>query len=262
MLFAEKKVYCEYGKTGRKTVKNPGIPPGMISAINPLETHFSEEKIMKKILLVLIPVVLASSLAAQSTVFGLKGGVSLGWFSGSNWDAYISAVEASYGISIQEKAHTALHAGLFLDSMLTQHLGLVAELNYTQFGQDYEYSYAGTTFDGSYSMSAIDVPLLMKIVVLPTGGFYVLAGPSVNFLLGDLEFEESGGGASVSGSQTPDNQIVWGAVGGIGYGFEMTHGVMNLEVRYGFNLTDAFDADKNPFDVNGLQLLVGYGVDI
>ncbi|WP_319414779.1 hypothetical protein [Marispirochaeta aestuarii] len=45
----------------------------------------------------------------------------------------------------------------------------------------------------------------------------------------------------------------------MGYGFIINQGVLSLEARYGRNLTDAFDADKDPFDVNGFKLLLGYG---
>ena len=215
---------------------------------------------MKKfVVLVAVFLVLLPVLSAQTTYFGVKGGVNLGWFSGTNWDDYISGTEAFYGISIKEQAHIGLHAGIFMESMFTDNIGIVTELNYAQYGQDYEYSASGITFEGKYYINAIEIPVLLKIAAQPVGGFYGLVGPTIQLLQGDLQFEESGGGYSVSGSAAPDNSLVFGAMGGVGYGIEMQQGVLILEARYGFNLTDAFDAENDPFDINALKLLVGYG---
>ena len=209
--------------------------------------------------LILLILLCSAGLTARELVLGVKGGVNLGWFSGNNWDDYVESAELYYGIDIEEQLHPALHAGLYLESMFSRNLGLVTELNFTQYGQDYEYSYAGEDFEGSYSINAIEIPLLLKIAAQPVGGFYGLAGPTIILLTGDLEFEESGGGVTVKGSDTPDNPIVLGLTAGVGYGFIINQGVLSLEARYGRNLTDAFDADKDPFDVNGFKLLLGYG---
>ena len=215
---------------------------------------------MKRLIGMILLIVLCSAgLTAQDIVFGVKGGLNLGWFSGNNWDDYVESAEVYYGIDIKEQLHPALHAGLYLESMLSPNIGIVTELNFTQYGQDYEYSYAGIDVEGKYSINAIEVPVLLKIAARPVGGFYGLAGPTIVLLPGDLEFEESGGGVTVEGSQTPDNPIVLGLTAGVGYGFIMNQGVLSLEARYGRNLTDAFDADKDPFDVNSFKLLLGYG---
>lgn len=215
---------------------------------------------MKKIILLFaVSLLLLPALSAQTTYFGVRGGVNLGWFSGNNWDDYISFVEDFYGIAIEEKAHTALHAGIYMESMVSDTIGIVGELNFSQYGQDYEYSFAGITYEGTYYINVVEIPLLLKIGSGSGGGFYGIVGPTVNLLFGDLEFEESGGGVSVSGSTTPDNTIVLGVTAGAGYAVEMSNGVLSFEARYGRNLTDAFDAENDPFDINGLKLLAGYG---
>ncbi|NBC29759.1 MAG: hypothetical protein GVY29_07190 [Spirochaetes bacterium] len=36
-------------------------------------------------------------------------------------------------------------------------------------------------------------------------------------------------------------------------------GELSFESRYGRNFTDAFDEDRNPFDTDTFQTLIGYG---
>jgi hypothetical protein len=216
---------------------------------------------MKRISLFVLAIVVLPVLAdAQSVTVGAKGGLNLSWFSGSNWDDYIEFVEWYYGIAIDEVPLGSFVGGVYLETMFAENAGLVIEASYTAYGQRYEYSAMGMTFEGQYRQQAVQVPFMLKLAAGRSGGVYAIAGPAVSFLVGELEFEESGGGVSVSDSVSPDNPTVFGIIAGAGYEVALDTGELSFEVRYSRNLTDAFDDD--PFDTNSFQGLIGYGAHV
>lgn len=216
---------------------------------------------MKRISLVLLTLVVLPALAgAQTVTVGAKGGLNLSWFSGSNWDDYIEATEAFFGITIDELPLASFVGGAYLEAMFAENVGVVIEASYTAYGQRYEYTAMGIAFEGQYRQQAVQLPLMLKLAAAKSGGVYAVAGPVASFLVGELEFEESGGGVSVSDSVEPDNPVVLGVVAGAGYEVALGGGELFFEFRYSRNLTDAFDDD--PFDTNSFQGLIGYGAHV
>jgi opacity protein-like surface antigen len=218
---------------------------------------------MKHTSLIVLAIVLLPALAcAQTVTIGAKGGLNLTWFSGSNWNDYVDATEAFYGITIDERPCASFVGGPYIEAMFAENVGVVAEVSYAVYGQRYEYTALGMDFDGEYWQRAVQLPLLLKLAAGRSGGIYAVVGPTVSFLVGDFEFEESGGGISVSESVKPDNTTVLGFLAGAGYEVPLGDGELIFELRYGRNLTDAFDEDKNPFDSNTFQTLIGYGFHV
>jgi hypothetical protein len=218
---------------------------------------------MKRISLFVLAIVVLPVLAdAQSVTVGAKGGLNLSWFGGSNWDEYVDATEAFFGITIDERPRASFVGGAYVEAMFAENVGVVAEVSYAVYGQRYEYTYAGINVDGQFRQNAVQIPLFLKFAASRSGGLYALVGPTVSFLVGDYEFEESGGGVTVSDSTTADNTTVLGFLAGAGYEVPIGAGELSFELRYGRNLTDAFDADKDPFDINTFQTLVGYGFHV
>ena len=216
---------------------------------------------MKGISLFVLAIVVLPVLAdAQTITVGAKGGLNLSWFSGSNWEDYVDATEAFYGITIDERPRASFVGGPYLETMFAENVGVVLEASYAVYGQRYEYTAMGMDFDGQYWQRAVQLPLLLKLAAGRSGGIYAVVGPTVSFLIGDFEFEESGGGISVSDSVKPDNPAVLGVLAGVGYEVPLGDGELSFELRYGRNLTDAFDED--PFDINTFQGLVGYGFHV
>lgn len=215
---------------------------------------------MKKVLFFFLVFVCVTPILMSQTVVGAKAGVSLGWFSGSNWDDYISSTEAAYGISISEKPYPALFVGGFVENMFNDNFGIVAELSYTTYGQKYEYTYSNTKYEGEYLQKSLQVPLLLKVAAQNTGGPYAIAGPTLQLLIGDTEAKESGGGVSVEGATEPDNTLIIGGLAGVGYGLSLDSGILSFEARIATNLTDAYDVD--PFNINTFQIVVGYGFEL
>lgn len=213
---------------------------------------------MKRTSLIVLAVVLLPALAgAQTLTIGAKGGLNLSWFSGNNWDDYIDFVEWYYGITIDERPRASFVGGPYLEAMFAENVGIVAEVSYAVYGQRYDYKALGMDFDGQYWQQAVQLPLLLKLAAGRSGGIYAVVGPTLSFLIGDFEFEESGGGISVSDSVKPDDTVVLGFLAGAGYEAPLGDGEISFELRYGRNLTDAFDDE--PLDTNTVQTLVGYG---
>ncbi|MFO7781636.1 MAG: porin family protein [Spirochaetia bacterium] len=216
---------------------------------------------MKRISLFVLAIVVLPVLAdAQTITVGAKGGLNLSWFSGNNWDDYIEFVEWYYGITIDERPRASFVGGPYLEAMFAENVGVVFEASYAVYGQRYEYTAMGMDFDGQYWQRAVQLPLLLKLAAGRSGGIYAVVGPTVSFLIGDFEFEESGGGISVSDSVKPDNPAVLGFLAGAGYEVPLGDGELSFELRYGRNLTDAFEEDA--FDTNTFQGLIGYGFHV
>lgn len=216
---------------------------------------------MKRISFFVVAIVILPVLAdAQTITVGAKGGLNLSWFSGSNWDEYVDATEAFFGVTIDERPRASFAGGAYLEAMFAENVGIVTEIGYAVYGQRYEYTYAGINFDGQFRQNAVQIPLFLKFAASRSGGLYALVGPTVSFLVGDYEFEESGGGITVSDGMTADNTTVLGFLAGAGYEARVGPGELSFELRYGRNFTDAFD--EEPFDINTFQTLVGYGFHV
>jgi hypothetical protein len=216
---------------------------------------------MKRISRLVLAIALLPVLAdAQTITVGAKGGLNLSWFSGSNWEDYVDATEAFYGITIDERPRASFVGGPYLEAMFAENVGVVFEASYAVYGQRYEYTYLDIGVDGQYWQKAVQLPLLLKLAASRSGGIYAFVGPTVSFLLGDYEFEESGGGLTVTDSTTADNTTVFGFLAGAGYEVLIGPGELSFELRYGRNLTDAFDED--PFDTNTFHGLIGYGFHV
>lgn len=215
---------------------------------------------MRKKVLVLMCVLLSLTVggAVAQTVVGAKTGLNLNWYSGSNWDNFIASVEAIDGVPYDEAPAPTFHIGAFIESMFTDNIGIVLELNASSYGQAYSYPTIFGDVDGTFRQSIVEVPVLLKLTGQPLEGFYVLAGASAQYLYTDLELREELLGAEASTTFAPDNDLVFGALIGGGWDIQFgSRGIFKIEGRYTRNITDDFDPAL--FDVNRFNLLVGLG---
>ncbi len=215
------------------------------------------------IVIVLIVLFLPSLIFAQNTLIGVKGGVNGSWYSGSNWDYLVDTTETDNTTTVDEIPAANILIGLYLETMLSRHIGIIAEVNYTRYGQDIEYPYMGYTVNSEFRQEVVEIPLMLKIAYSPFNGAYALIGASLQLPQSDLEIKHSVGGTSSEESIVTDNTMVYNVLGGLGYDLPFAKGgVLKLEGRYCRNLTYASDSKLYQFDVNALQLLIGYGFNI
>jgi hypothetical protein len=207
--------------------------------------------------------VAAEAVAQQFTV-GAKLGFNVGWYGGRNWDDYIDDAEETYGISVQRGGYPALLAGVFAEYLLNEYTALAAELSYTSYGHSFEYTYASADVDEILWYDTVQVPLLLKLRFPTADGYYVYGvfGPSMQLLVSELENDAMGEGVSIAPGGTPDNMVLAGATGGLGYEFILKRGVLSIEARYATNLTYLFDDEDAHYAHHGIQMILGYGLRV
>ena len=148
--------------------------------------------------------------------------------------------------------------GPYFDFSLSESFSIQAEILYSSLGGAYTYYDAMVgDVDGRFYGGGIEILLFAKPKFhLNTGYIYVLAGPEVFFILGDLTQKEKASGLTVEVGIEPDNSVLLGASGGIGYGYPLGTGDITAELRYTRSFTEVFEDDNTRF--NGVTLFVGF----
>lgn len=145
-------------------------------------------------------------------------------------------------------------AGVGFRYIEENHFGLIAELNWAQRGwkEDFE----DEPFEYSRTTDFIEIPLLAHIYFGRRGRFFINAGPSVSFFLGErtkanFDYENI---SSVPNfpvrityqyTMPVDIKVDFGICGGIGGEFSINrNNAIYLEARYYFGLTNLVNADR------------------
>ena len=111
----------------------------------------------------------------------------------------------------------------------------------------------GTIGEVSRTFNYLEIPLLLKLNFGKGAGFFLMAGPSVGYLLDGTDKDMDG--------QTNDidldfyNRTEWGAH--VGGGISL--GTLKIDLRYIFGLTDIFD-DSGDIEITNTSLGVGVTV--
>lgn len=120
-------------------------------------------KQMKKVLLSLLTVGILGA-SAQNFQVGVKGGVNISNFNGSNFG------------SIEKKALIGFHAGGLLRFQLGSMLALQPEALFSTQGATLK----NTSTSNDYKVDYVNIPVLLQVI--PGGGsFYLEAGPQIGF---------------------------------------------------------------------------------
>ena len=218
---------------------------------------------MKKIVILLICLLAASSLFAADITLGGALGFSNSWLSGSDWDNMLKDYDAS------NEFRLGFEIGGFVDIAINKMFSIQPELNFF-----YMRAGAGGSYDNSGIKIDDDLTLAIKILEIPVlakfnfpagkGKFSVFLGPAVQFVLGDakLTAEESAFGysASVDIPVEVDNSVIFAGVFGAGYAIPMGPGSLAFDLRYRRQFT-GFDDDVN-FRGNTIGIRVGYGIGL
>ncbi|MCL2294026.1 MAG: PorT family protein [Spirochaetes bacterium] len=155
---------------------------------------------MKKVVLVLIFLLMASYLFADVKIGGAIGG------NGNLGGGFIVGTGLGF------------EAGVFANVYLSRMFSIQPELNFI---------YIRVNEDGSTETARfIEVPVLAK---LNFGRFSVFAGPAIQFIVGDIELDRRGNNFTICYS--PDSRLAFGGIVGIGYALPVGNGNFLFELR-------------------------------
>ncbi|SHG67208.1 Outer membrane protein beta-barrel domain-containing protein [Chryseolinea serpens] len=190
---------------------------------------------MKKFTTVLCIMFFASVGAfAQGVSGGIKAGLNLS-----------NMTFSSSGYTTSPSFSPALHGGVYLTAMFSEHLGLQPEVLFS--GQGYK---AG---DQKYALNYITVPVLVRYNVNSLLSFH--AGPQVGFLMSAKEKVSSTSTDIKDDLKSTD----MGVAAGIGIDLPMK---LNFSFRFVKGLSNVASNDDNTNDVKAknyaLQFSVGY----
>lgn len=195
---------------------------------------------MKKLLIIIAIVLFVfTNVHAQDVNFGVKAGVNFATITGDDVDSFSS--------------RTAFHVGLVSEIVISETFSFQPELLYSAQGSDWSEDFDGESFEGSYNVDYLNVPLMAKFYV--GEGFSLEAGPQVGLLLS----------AKAEGDFADDDLkdylkgIDFGVNFGVGYKLE---GGLNFGARYNLGLSDANDdpdyLGDSTYKNSVIQAYVGY----
>lgn len=166
--------------------------------------------------------------------------------------------QIDFAPKIPQTMTQGLFAGISLKYISEKHLGLLAELNFTQRG--WKEDFTDTNPDHSYSrtLNYIELPLMTHIYFGNKIRFVLNIGPQISYMVGDKSSMNDALSDYIDevlakdpnfpiGMQykSIDNKVDYGLVGGLGIEFNTAIGSFDLEGRYYFGLGDSFDNTRS-----------------
>lgn len=189
---------------------------------------------MKKISFLVMTVMTATVMQAQTTNFGLKGGANLASWSNNN-------------SSVGYENRFGFHAGLFGQIHVSPHFAVQPEVVYSSQGTKYTIG----NQEHNLRLDYINIPLMLQAKV--GGGLYAQAGPQVGFLtsVSDKVQNVETGFFDKNDFKSTDVAI------GFGLGYAGTSPI-GVDARYNLGLTNINEAGSNQIKNNVLQVGLTY----
>ncbi|PWT75732.1 MAG: PorT family protein [Bacteroidetes bacterium] len=175
---------------------------------------------MKKAILMCL-LLTSASCFAQKFQLGIKGGVNISSFTGSN-----SQYNSSYS------ALVGWNAGGFVNFLIGDHFAIAPELLYSTAGAKVTVTAQDNTTiinNQKLKLSYLSIPVFAKYRF--TGGFFLETGPSVNFNISSSKFLDE----SVR-DITKKAEFAWG----VGLGYQSPIG-LGIGARYNFGISKVND---------------------
>ena len=162
--------------------------------------------------------------------------------------------------TIPQSSNQGISAGVAVKFISERHLGVLAELNYTQRGWTEDFSELPKNPDHSYSrtLNYIELPLMTHIYFGNKVKFILNLGPQVSYMFSDKGTMNDALSGYVDEKQKEepdaplflqyqdlDSKFDYGLLGGAGIAFDTAAGSFNLEGRYYFGLGDTFDNSRS-----------------
>ncbi len=207
----------------------------------------------KKILLFSVVSCFAHSALAQTNKFKPE------WNFGVNAGANFSSV--NFVPRIYTKSMQGNVLGLSVRYVSENHLGLIAELNYSQQGweQDFSNIHKDSVFSYSRAINYIELPVMSHIYFGNKVRFFFNLGPKLSFKLSEKEKMNSKLSELIASGDTTTLSIMeqygkkveksfdYGLVVGSGMEFHTKIGNFLLEGRYYLGLNDIFKSTKSDY---------------
>lgn len=203
--------------------------------------------IKRYILVLIFPIITLFS-------YGQKKEFKPEWNVGVGFGPTFSSVDFQPRVSTSNRLQ--YHGGFAVRYLSENHLGLIAELNYSQqgweqsFKEDPEYAH-------SHQLNYLELPILTHIYFGNKVRFVFNLGPKISFLLSDSEKMSQELSDYLSSGNAPetmvthqyyrmaDKKIDYGLLVGMGLEFRTGIGSFALEGRYTFGLGDIYNNTRS-----------------
>lgn len=186
---------------------------------------------------------ISSSLEAQSTVLGVKGGWINSGFLGEDAD--------------EQDKKSGINAGLFLSSTAENGIiGFQTELLFNQKGSSFQLG----NFKEEYKLSYLEVPVLLKVSI-PVGALKpnIFAGPYAAFKLSEsYTYTDLLTGFDIESSDNTKT-LDYGAVFGGGLDIDLNTTVITFDGRYNLGLRELENVEE-PKDIKNGSFSFNVGI--
>ncbi|MEC5158158.1 porin family protein [Chryseobacterium sp. MP_3.2] len=186
---------------------------------------------MKKLIL---GAAVAMSSLAFAQQFGVKAGMN------------VSSLSTEEGLSDQG-SKIGFNAGVFMNAPIATNFSIQPELLYSQMGEKYNQTIAGTTYARSRHLDYIALPVMFQYNATPA--FYLEAGPELGLLVSakNKYTNESANDTLAESDNYKDNLNGFNVGLGLGAGYYFTPQI-GVTARYVAGLTDIFKDGQNSGD--------------
>ncbi len=160
--------------------------------------------------------------------------------------------------TIAQISTQGLSAGISAKFVSEKHLGLLAELNYTQRGWEEDFVDINPVHAYSRTLNYLELPLLTHIYFGNKVRFIINIGPQISYMLNDKDTMNDALAKHIEGvlDEDPnfpigiqyksiDSKFDYGLIGGLGIEFNTPIGSFDLQGRYYFGLGDSFDNTRS-----------------
>lgn len=181
---------------------------------------------------------LGAAVAMSSLTFAQQFGVKAGM--------NVSSLSTEEGLSDQG-SKIGFNAGVFMNAPIAENFSIQPELLYSQMGDKYNQTIAGTTYARSRNLDYITLPVMFQYNATPS--FYLEAGPEFGLLVTakNKYTNESSNNTIGESANYKDDLNSFNAGLGLGAGYYFTPQV-GVTARYVAGLTDIFKDGQNGGD--------------
>jgi len=217
-----------------------------------------------------------NQLFAQYAYFGLKGGINISYFRGSDADP-----ETFWGTGSEQNPRVGFIGGVYVTIVITRIIALQPELLISMMGTKYNWASDGEYDHLTLKLTYAQIPLLLKIYIpagqhvkphLSVGGYFALNGsakfsreynlPSYGLGQGTMEGDIEGiipmGGSYIQYVSKPE----YGILVGLGSDFIIRGYQFTFDARYSLGLREIFELESDvvPDIKNGaFSIMIGFG---